>query len=335
MTVLFVAGERGDGLLDKGLTAAITSSHYRSGFARTALGLTATLDSTLRTPVLATSSVMGCRFYLFTTGFAVSDEDMTKNEFLRFYPNNSTTTCAFAIATNAQNGLEVRTQTSFQIKAASQAGYTVPANTLLKVDCIAHMAQQGYVRVYIDDVLVVDWTGDTRHTGATGYNSVEWTSTGSTLTAISEIAICNTDTRDIAAVSLMPPQAVGRAQGWAGSDVSRVNKTNLNDATSIGTNTTPLVSYTLPDVYSGEIQNPAILAMVATARSLRGDPSRGSPQKLRLGLYDTDFNPIVQEKVLAMRWDNFQAVFPTNPVTGGVWSVEELVDLEVAVGTVL
>jgi hypothetical protein len=333
MAILFACSEDGDGMIVRGLVSNITGSQYRLNIVRNALGLSYSLASTMRTPTLTPSgSTMGVRFYMHASNFGPVD-DIYTHEFLRFDAGYKVP--GFRVAINSTKGFEIRSNLG-AVKASSAADYVVPTNTLVKVDCVANMALAGYVRVYVNDVLVVEWVGDTRVSGYTRYSAVEWTSSGANTLAISEIAVCDEDTRPIQAVALMYPEATGAVTGgWGGGAVNAVNKNAPNDSPYLYSTLTTAtnISFALTNASTAGIASPAIMAMVATGRFAVGG---GGNMRVKLGLYSSVGGLMVREHVLpSAKWEEIQEVFPVNPATGSAWTTLFLPNLEVAAGTVV
>lgn len=202
---------------------------------------------------------------------------------------------------------------------ASEAGFSVvnpgPGKIDIQISNFSNVAT-GNCKVYVNNVLVINFTGDLTVTGMTSLDCVVLLN--SIANPVSEMIIADEDTRTMSLVT-HAPNAAGTTQQWTGSHTD-VNETTNNDATAVFTNTaTQDEQFGLPDLPAG-VFFPRAVKAVARCSSTAG----ATATKVALGVNSGGTVSAGTLQLTTAAWATFMALMTINPVTGVAWLSSEI-----------
>lgn len=196
------------------------------------------------------------------------------------------------------------------------------AATLYKIDVQFKMDNSaGYIRVYINDALTWEYTGDTIFTAATTLNTIELSSvfTGIVFT-YSGFIVADEDTR-----SMVFHQGQATADGantaWTGTyaDVTELDRDD-NDFIESGV-ADQLETFVMDDVHT-DLAAYVPRAVVLSTRTRRGATG---PQNMQGAVRQAGTDFFTSNLAgITTAYSTRQAVMNTNPATAAAWTISEI-----------
>ena len=289
-------------------TITTTTSRYRSDYARCALEVGQGTVDAYSTPFPA-GPVTACwfmsRFIRISSGGA----------FPMYGLGRSGTTEGVGIGLNANRCVIFKRDGTTDTTLATSVS-TVFNGTRQKVDIeVINFSNPatGRVRVYVDQVLAVEYTGNLSAGSITDLDQVCcWYTTngGGSQGYISELAVADDDTR-LLSLKTVVPSAAGTANTFASGTYADIDGVTIDDATNMAADTV------------GQHAEVACTGMPAGDFSVKGfgvsarvSATVGGPQALALGIRTTDGAgtidlgaPVTQTTA----WATMDTLYATNP----------------------
>lgn len=191
-----------------------------------------------------------------------------------------------------------------------------------RIDIGIKLAIDGFIKLYVNGGVLLDFSGDTLPTGSSNISQVLFGSgrgSSSYYCAHSAILIADEDTRSFNLLQKLPT-GNGAETAWTG-DYTSVDETGINDADFVSSGVVgQLETFTFPALASG-FDNNALKAVVLAGRS-QGSGSPGNIRGVaRVGGVNYD---IAGEKDTSVSFGSQQWIFETNPATSQPWLGSEV-----------
>jgi hypothetical protein len=191
-----------------------------------------------------------------------------------------------------------------------------------QLDFHINISNTGWFRVYLNRVLVIDFTGDTLHTAATTINEVQIGNGTQGFFNWSYFLLADEDTREMI-VHYKDSAANGAVQQWAGTRTNIAqqpiasNSAKGVDFLQSGTpNQISTFTFQAQDAeYDAGFTVKAVI-LSYTARET-GDPGLNVRAVVRKGGTNYTPNP---DKVLDNAWTSYMDMFELDPSTGAAWA---------------
>lgn len=206
---------------------------------------------------------------------------------------------------------------------------TVTTATPYKCDLAVEYGNPGRVRVWVDQALYIDYSGDTTTGGTTSLNSFRLYAPGtsSSYTSVfSEVIVCTQDSRTLSLVTLAP-NAAGTANAWTGAytDVDDITPSDTDVISSSTAN--QVANFNLTGMPAGS-SNLTVTAVKVCALAARGATG---PSKLALGVRTNSADSFPTAVTLDTGFSSQTATYyETNPVTSLAWTTGEIDALQIA-----
>jgi hypothetical protein len=327
VTILFASGED-TGFISTGAGVGVrASSEYRTTFARCSLWASnaAAADPPANrwtTPAFAASSDVWLHATVWTASVAQTNNSQCV---LVYSPDGVARILLRTTATSGQ--LKVSKQTAAGVKTdLFTASSNLSAATFTQLDLHIDYTVSGGVELFYNGVSVGSASGDPRTDSATQLDHFAYSgiSNDAATASVSQWSEWITADEDTTAMSLwtLPPAAAGNTQSWTPNTLASINKTVINDTTSISTATNNALSqWTTPVTPPSGAWN--VKAIVQEARLQRGSTG---PQHADFSLRTagTDF---VAGLSLApsLAFGNFgNQIWSANPNTSADWQITDI-----------
>jgi hypothetical protein len=319
MTILWCGGEDIDFPL--GVAPLVNGAgNFRSGFGRCGL-----------TNATAGSSARSLSF----SGGAITSGWLHFQEFLSGVGANANRPFAGLGLNSAGNGgLFVGTSTSLATKCAlykwdgttltqlaAEAGSSLTASSGIAtaIDMqISNLGASSTVNVYVNNALVIAFSGSTAITGIASLDCVAIYGTGGAYPT-SEFIVADADTRSMSLLT-MAPNAAGDVNNWTTGTFANINPTTINDTSVIAVNTTAQdFEANLIDMPTGSF---AIQAVKVAARA---EVTAGStPTSVKLGVKTGGTINVDAGHSLTAAFTTYERLMTTNPVTAAAWLASDM-----------
>jgi hypothetical protein len=313
MTILWCGGEDID--FPNGTAPSITtgSTNARTGFARCGL-------QTGASPCRSLSFAGGA----ITSGWLhcqVAAGNSTNRTFAGLGLNSAGNGGVF-VGTNGSNSAKCslyKWDGTTQTTLASETGTSIPTSGFFSVDMqITNFGATSTVNVYINNVLVITFSGSTALTGFSNLDCVTlWGIAGDY--RASEFIVSDSDTRSMSLLT-MAPNALGDANNWTTGTFANINPTTINDTSVIAVNTTAQdFQANLIDLPSGSFSVQAVKAVA------RAEVTAGStPTSLKLGVKTGGTVNVDAGRALTAGFLPYERLMTTNPVTSAAWLASDM-----------
>jgi hypothetical protein len=322
-TILFAGGEDLDVSLIGGTTVSTGATTFRSGYARSSLGVSnAAITDPPGIRIVTTVFANQATIWVHAENFSNGGGTTSGFQPIGIYGSDGVRRLLLR-GTGTANQVKISTRntagTITDLVTCTLSAY--PTTSLTKVDWFINYAVAGRATLYAAGVQICDYSGDITTNSVTAVNQVDFANFGSTVgTFWSEIIVATTDTRDMN-LATCAPQANGTNQTWTGT-ASNVNPTTINDASAITTATSNAIAeFTCPSLPAGTFTVPAVV------QSARVQIGSTGPQNYRFiarpGSGSTDYDSgadIVGSTSFA---NSGPLIWATNPA-GGAWSTGDL-----------
>jgi hypothetical protein len=320
---LFVGGEDHD-FLNVGGTLSVSTGggNFRGTHARCALQVTSTGSLAIGWGTRAWTAAAS-EFWAHARCYTSSGTSSgTTMQFFALRLGGNAKLYLAPSSTDASPNLSLYKRTNAGVATLLQAGagavLTASAAHVLDV-YTKYQASGGRVKVYLNEVLIIDYTGDVTTDGATTLDSLVLGTTrasGSTPsnTYWSECLIQADDTRS-QNVHTLPVAANGNAYTFDSGGFGDVNETTTSDASFTASATAgQLAQYTLDtSLLAG---NPAVHALVLSARAQRGG---SGPTQLEPNVRTAGADYYAAGITAAAAFDRLHYAWETNPATSAAW----------------
>lgn len=325
MTVLFCGGEIEDFSSGGSVSSSTTTSFYRTAYARMVLMVNAGAFNTnyYKASFTASSAFsVTARTYYQGAGTAGSvllwlATGGSARLRLKIVSGTFPTTIALESYTSGGSATTLATSTS-----------TIPSTTQLRFDVIVDYQVAGRVRVYVDQVLYIDYSGDVTASGATTLDGLYLGQHAASVQSCywSEVIVATQDTRTMS-LKTMVPDAAGSANAWTGAytDVDDVVASETDVMTSGTANQVANLNTTgMPTGWS----NLTVAAIKVIASAARGSTG---PSKLAVGCRTNSTDSFPTSVTLDTGYTTPVATYyQSNPVTGVAWTTTEVDAFQIA-----
>lgn len=204
---------------------------------------------------------------------------------------------------------------------------TMAGSTQYKIDLSVDYKVAGRVKLYLNQTLYIDYSGDVTAAGATTLNNLIFGSQGSANSLyVSEIIVADEDTRPLS-VKTLAPNATGDVTGWASGGWAEIDDTTASDSDLAVSDTAGQVlavnATGMPSGSSGL----SVRAVKSVALAARGSTG---PSKLALGVRQSSTNGFATGQTLDTGYGVVSTTWATNPVTGAAFTSTEIENLQLA-----
>lgn len=196
---------------------------------------------------------------------------------------------------------------------------------LCKVDLyFSNYTFSSNVKVYVNGILEIDYTGDITFSGVTGFDSVFSRNTASC--PLSEFIVADEDTRSMSLVTLYP-NAAGDTNDWAGA-YTDIDETIQSDADIIYDATQN------HDFQCGLSDTPAGTFVVKAVKEIvRATKGASGPSHIQLGIKSGGTIDVAAEQDLDAVFTSVERLMQQNPVTSNNFTTSELDALQLNLRT--
>jgi hypothetical protein len=329
MAILFAGAESEDFTLSGGVISDTGGSRHRSAYARQAFYFTNNYATqSIRGSFAASSTVnLTGRFYInsvFSAGAPGPALTVGGSARLRVRVagtgGGNLNTAAFVVETLTSGGVATTLATST---------LTAPDTTLHKMDLLVSYGTSGRVRLYINNVLFCDYSGDVTASGATtldGFIIGGLTASTSFGTAWSEIIVADEDTRPLS-LKTIAPNATGDTTAWTSGTWADIDEIVATDADLAASDTAlQVLSVNCTGMPSGA-SGLTVRAVKSVALAARGATG---PTKLALGVRQSSTNAFASGVTLDTGYSVVSTTWTTNPVTSSAFTASEIDALQLA-----
>jgi len=232
-------------------------------------------------------------------------------------------------------GLEISSST-FRLYKRNAAGtktnlatssVVITTGVRQKLDIQVSYGVTGFVNVYLNSSLILNYAGDLTTDGTTSLNGAvlgpSHFGIGSGTQGNmywSEVISASEDTRALSLVTLAPTDN-GASFTWTTGNYAAIDEITTDDADTI-TSATPGQLAQFAVGTAGIIGTPAIRAVCISARAQKGGEG---PQNAKLNVRVAGINHLSSTVALPAAMSRIAYTFPVNPGTAGPWAYSDLI----------
>jgi hypothetical protein len=208
---------------------------------------------------------------------------------------------------------------------AAETGTSFPGSGTFSLDMqITSLGASSTVNLYINNVLVITYSGSTTITGIASLDCVSLMSFGGNF-VVSEFIVGTADTRSMSLLT-MAPNAAGDTNNWTTGTYANINPVTINDASVIAVNTTGQdFQANLIDLPSGNFGNVQAVKAIARAEVTAG----AVPTALKIGVKTNSTVNVDSGRALTTGFLPYERLMLTNPVTSAAWLASEMNPLQI------
>lgn len=323
MSVLWCGGEDIDFPNGSAILVSTAAAYYRSGWARcgiSPLSGTTYMKSNLFPGGAVTSCWLSFRAYMSTlvaNGRYVGLGLGGTNKWLCLGSASSSGKLAL-IAFDATTPSELATESGTSLVNAQVNRFDIQ---------LSNYGGSSTVNVYMNGVLLINYSGSTSITGVGGFDSVfSYQNSGGAVWVINEVIVATDDTRLWPGLVTLAITGVGTTDDWTGT-ITNINGTTISDLNPVYTNTNT------KDEEANVTDPPgAVYAVQAIKISARAAKSVSStPTKIALG-YKNGANVAVGSDIaLTGSYVNYEQIDSVDPTTGLAWVTGDIAGLQIDV----
>jgi hypothetical protein len=326
MTILFCGGEMDDFAVAGSVTfQTITTSYYRPTYSRGTISVS--LNSGANTLTVSyIDAVFAAQTSFSMTGRVYINGNITASSLLLGLLDGANQRLRLKLVGTSPTTIILEKFDGTTATTLGTSTLTVASSGQYKLDLIVNYTGSGRVRLYVDQVLYIDYSGDPRAGGSTslsglrlgnqgGGNKAEW----------SEVIVATQDTRTLSLATLAP-NAAGSANAWTGAytDIDEVTASETDVMTSATANQIANVNTTnMPTGTSGN----GVTAVKIAASAARGTTG---PTKLALGVRTNSTDSFPTAVTLDTGFATVETYYQQNPVTAATWTTAEIDALQIA-----
>jgi hypothetical protein len=327
MAILFAGGEMEDVTTVGTVAPTTTNSTFRSTYARQALDVagSTTFAANYARAAFSAGSLVGVTARVYSSAFNAN------NVFfwlatggagrLRLKVNS---TSPATVTLESYNGTTATTLATSSLTVAS-AG-------LIRLDLLIDYQASGRVRLWVDGVLYIDYSGNTAAGGGTTLDSVNFGPFNGAASPSRWSEIIVTDGEDPRPLSLktLVPNGAGDTSAWTGAytDVDDVTASDT-DVMSSGT-AAQVTNFDCTGMPSGG-SGLAVRAVKVVASALRG---ASGPQKMQLGVKSGSTEGWSADLTLDTGYTAVSNTWTLNPATSAAFTSSEIDSLKLAVKSI-
>jgi general stress protein CsbA len=210
---------------------------------------------------------------------------------------------------------------------AAEIGTSLSGTQLFSIDMhIANLGSSSTVNVYVNNVLVIVYSGSTVISGIASLDCVAIY--GASIFngyVMSEFIVGDSDTRSFSLLT-MAPNAAGDVNNWTTGTFANINPVTINDASVVAVNTTGQdFQANLIDIPAGSFGN-----VQAVKAAVRSEITAGSvPTALKIGVKTNGSVNVDAGQSLTTGFLTYERLMLTNPVTSAAWLASEMNPLQI------
>lgn len=314
MSVLWCGGEDIDFPNNAGLSIQSASAGYRTAYARCCLRSSTTTPG--RSLVFPGGAVTSC--WLSFQGFGGST--FFSATLIAGLAKDPTTAAGLYIgsndAINTKLSLWKHDGVTTKTVLATETGASLGGGVVFRCDMqLISYGVAATVNVYINNVLVLTFTGDVTVSGVASLSAAAIGISGGGNSGASEIIVADEDPRGWVGLATMAPNGQGTTDDWNNTAYTNVNPVTINDANATYVNLTGLnEQYNLTDLLSGVY---VVKAVKVAARSLSTTGAVANQLKLGFNSGGSVAGAAAHSPTTA--FTTYEDYFATNPVTSAPW----------------
>lgn len=317
---IFMGGELEDFTPSGAVSFSTAAAAYRSAYARGACSMTTTSGASLSAPFGTPSALF------FTTARVFVSGALSTTPFL-WFSTGGAARLRLRPAGTSPAALVLETYNGTAAATLATSTPTIAVGNLYRLDMAVDYQAAGRVRVWVDGVLYLDYSGNVTAAGATALDGMVLSSTGATGTTYwSEVVIAPYDLRSMAGLRTIQPDSTGDLSQWVGGwpdvDESAASETDVLTASGAG-----LVHTVNCSGMPSGAGNLTVRAVKVTVSACRG---AGGPQSIDLGLRQSSTNAFGTTKALQAGYTVLTETWETNPITGAAFTSTEIDNLQLA-----
>jgi hypothetical protein len=281
------------------------TDHYRTNYSRCAIGSNSSSDAAIRSKIFEggeiTSGWISCRFFSWVNHW-------NSNRYLGFGKSGT------------EKGIFICIDEDTDYKTAI---YTYDGSTMTRLDyesgaslinaSVQHLVMQltnygasSNIKVWVDNVGVIDWTGDSSISGVTGFDSAYLAhNVANNWVLYSEVEVSDEDlrTKNIKTLEVVGD---GDATEWEG-DYSDIDEKEINDSDLIYSNTSSQTyNASLSDCPEGDFSvGAAKISIRATS------PAGSTADKILMGFKSEGSVDVGSTTSLTTSWETYERIVTT------------------------
>lgn len=204
----------------------------------------------------------------------------------------------------------------------SESGQSIVSNEINRYDMqIINYGSSAQVKVYIEGVLVIDYSGNIAIIGVDSFDSVAVFLDTTSGVGASEIIVADEDTRLMRLKTLVPNAAGDTSANWTG-EYTDIDEITISDADKIYANTADA------DFQCGITGMPnglwGVKALKVAARCVEGGGTKG----VAIGVKTNSTVNVGDTETCSGYWQTKERLMTVNPVTGNPWTPAEIEALQ-------
>jgi len=322
VSILFCGAEMDDVSASGTVTfASSASAAYRSAYSRGYISCAAGNNlANYVTAALTASSLFS------VTARGYSSNNFTADRNFLWLSSGGAARLRLKVNGAAPATITLETWNGSAATALATSTATITSGTLYRFDVVVNYAVSGRVRVYIDQVLCIDYSGNVTAGGSTTLDAVNLSLFGSTAAGYwSEVIVSTQDSRSLVLKTLVE-DATGDLAQWTGtwSDIDEPAASETDVMYSGASGQESALNCTgMPAGASGL----SILGVKISASACCGVTG---PQGLQLGIRQSGTSSHAASHTLTSGYTTVSDFFATNPVTGAAFTPAEIDNLQLA-----
>lgn len=209
------------------------------------------------------------------------------------------------------------------LATGTESAFALPG--LVRIDVQVSYGASGRIRVFVNQIPFIDYTGNILAGGSTTLDgfSIGSFNTGFSGTSWSEIIVADQDTRTLS-LKTQAPVATATGHAWLGSQTD-INEVRLDESNMITTDTLDTVAkFTVGPLPAG---NYAVRGFKVSAWAAKGPTG---PGRLNLGVTTNGEDKFGPDLPLDTGWGKVSQTFDLNPSTGTAWTQNEINAIQIA-----
>ena len=321
MTILFIGGEIEDFATAVGAGYNTSGTSYRSTYARGALQITGATSSANYVKAAFTASSQ-----FSVTARVLGSSTLSAQPFLHLLTGGSARLRLKLTGAGPSTVILESVTSGGAATTLATSTLTVSNNTLYRLDLIVDYQVAGRVRLYVDQTLYIDYSGDVTASSATSLDGLLLATMHTGLpTYWSEVIVSTQDSRSLSLVTLAP-NAAGTTTGWTSGAYTDIDEQTAADSDVI-------TSATANQVFQANLSNlPTTSGVTVTAVKMLAYAARGAsgPSKLSVGVRTNSTDSQPTSVTLDTGYGTAATYYQTNPVTSSAWTTTEADALQIS-----
>jgi hypothetical protein len=323
MAILYCGGELEDVAAVGSVVLGTQASTFRSAYARGAIETagSATWLTNYVQAAFTAASLVGVTARLYSATF------LANNAFF-WLATGGSARLRLKINSTSPSTMTLESYNGTSATTLATSSLTTTAAVLIRLDVLVDYQASGRVRVWVDGVLFIDYSGNVSAGGGTTLDSVNFSCLSSVSTARwSEIIVTDGEDPRPLAVKTLVPNATGDVTGWTSGVFGDIDDTTASDVDLAVSDTAMQVLAVnctgMPTGWGG-LTVRAVKSVALCARGATG------PSKLALGLRQSSTNGFATAQTLDTGYGPVSTTWTANPVTGLAFTPAEIEAIQLA-----